>query len=109
MRVLIQRAIFSHATQDSAPGRCNESEKKPRPAPALNHSHWGTFEPVMLDGRVTEARPFARDPDPSPLLIRFPTRSIMPAASRNQQCAQDSSNTAPAVPAIVVAPIATSP
>ena len=37
-------------------------------APALNHSHWGTFEPVVVDGRVTEARPFARDPDPSPML-----------------------------------------
>jgi biotin/methionine sulfoxide reductase len=40
--------------------------------PALNHSHWGTFEPVVVDGRVTEARPLARDPDPSPLLRSIP-------------------------------------
>ena len=48
------------------------SEKIPGSAPALNHSHWGTFEPVVVDGRVTEARPFARDPDPSPLLHSIP-------------------------------------
>src|SRR5258708_20616584 len=48
------------------------SEKIPGSPPALNHSHWGTFEPVILDGRVTEARPFARDPDPSPLLQSIP-------------------------------------
>ena len=48
------------------------SEKNPPSTPALNHSHWGTFEPVVLDGRVTEARPFARDPDPSPLLHSIP-------------------------------------
>src|ERR1700719_1806064 len=46
--------------------------EKPGDAPALNHSHWGTFEPVVVDGRVTEARPFARDPDPSPLLRSIP-------------------------------------
>ncbi|MGC1529674.1 MAG: molybdopterin-dependent oxidoreductase, partial [Bradyrhizobium sp.] len=44
------------------------SEKLTSSAPALNHSHWGTFEPVVVDGRVTGARPFARDPDPSPML-----------------------------------------
>jgi biotin/methionine sulfoxide reductase len=40
--------------------------------PALNGSHWGAFEPVVVDGRVTEARPFARDPDPSQLLRSIP-------------------------------------
>jgi biotin/methionine sulfoxide reductase len=41
-------------------------------SPALNHSHWGTFEPIVADGRLTEARPFAKDPDPSPLLGSIP-------------------------------------
>jgi biotin/methionine sulfoxide reductase len=40
--------------------------------PALNGSHWGAFEPVVVEGRVTEARPFAKDPDPSPLLQSIP-------------------------------------
>src|ERR1700722_9662178 len=48
------------------------SEKPRGAAPALNHSHWGTFEPVVVDGRVTDALPFVRDPDPSPLLRSIP-------------------------------------
>jgi len=40
--------------------------------PVLNGSHWGTFEPVVTEGRVTETRPFAKDPDPSPLLRSIP-------------------------------------
>ena len=48
------------------------SPKIPAPPRALNHSHWGTFEPVVIDGRLTEARPFARDPDPSHLLSSIP-------------------------------------
>jgi biotin/methionine sulfoxide reductase len=39
---------------------------------ALNHSHWGTFEPVVKEGQLAEARPFAKDPDPSPLLSSIP-------------------------------------
>ena len=37
-------------------------------AQVLNHSHWGTFSPVIDEGRLVGARPFTRDPDPSPLL-----------------------------------------
>ncbi len=38
----------------------------------LNSSHWGAFEPVVIDGRVTEARSFSEDPDPSPILGSIP-------------------------------------
>lgn len=38
----------------------------------LNSSHWGVFEPVVADGRLVAARPFERDPDPSPLLHSLP-------------------------------------
>jgi biotin/methionine sulfoxide reductase len=38
----------------------------------LNSSHWGAFEPVVVDGRVTQTRPFAKDPDPSPILRSIP-------------------------------------
>ncbi|HZC45291.1 MAG TPA: molybdopterin-dependent oxidoreductase, partial [Candidatus Acidoferrum sp.] len=48
------------------------SEKDIPAPPELNHSHWGTFEPIVVDGRVTEARPFANDPDPSSLLRSIP-------------------------------------
>ena len=51
--------------------------------PALNGSHWGAFEPIVADGRVTEARPFAKDPDPSPLL-----RSIPDAVYHHSRVAQ---------------------
>ena len=51
--------------------------------PALNGSHWGAFEPIVADGRVTEVRPFAKDPDPSPLL-----RSIPDAVYHHSRVAQ---------------------
>ncbi|MGO9452599.1 MAG: molybdopterin-dependent oxidoreductase [Candidatus Binataceae bacterium] len=38
----------------------------------LNGSHWGAFEPIVVDGRVTETLPFAKDPDPSPILRSIP-------------------------------------
>lgn len=38
----------------------------------LNSSHWGAFEPILVDGRVSEVRAFARDPDPSPMLRSIP-------------------------------------
>jgi biotin/methionine sulfoxide reductase len=44
----------------------------PRSPHALNGSHWGAFEPVVVDGHVTEARPFVKDPDPSQLLGSIP-------------------------------------
>src|SRR5437879_6028738 len=39
---------------------------------ALNSSHWGAFEAIVRDGRVTETRGFAKDPDPSPILASIP-------------------------------------
>jgi biotin/methionine sulfoxide reductase len=35
-------------------------------------SHWGAFEAVVENGRLTEARPFARDPFPGTLLASMP-------------------------------------
>ncbi len=35
-------------------------------------SHWGAFEAVVRDGRLVEARPFARDPSPGALLLSMP-------------------------------------
>jgi biotin/methionine sulfoxide reductase len=40
--------------------------------PALNSSHWGAFEAVVVEGRLTEARGFSKDPDPSPILRSIP-------------------------------------
>jgi biotin/methionine sulfoxide reductase len=37
-----------------------------------HHSHWGAFRAEVKDGRVVAARPFERDPDPSPLLDAIP-------------------------------------
>jgi biotin/methionine sulfoxide reductase len=37
-----------------------------------NHSHWGTFLAEVEDGRFVGVRPFARDPDPSPLIEAMP-------------------------------------
>src|SRR5271156_3620749 len=64
------------------------SDETPDSAPALNGSHWGAFEPIVVDGRVTEARPFAGDPDPSQLL-----RSIPDALHHHSRVAQPSVRT----------------
>ena len=37
-----------------------------------NHSHWGAFYAEVDGGRVVGVRPFARDPDPSPLMEAMP-------------------------------------
>jgi biotin/methionine sulfoxide reductase len=37
-----------------------------------NHSHWGAFVAEVKDGRFVGVRPFARDPDPSPLIEAMP-------------------------------------
>lgn len=50
----------------------------------LNSSHWGAFEPVVNDGRLTGVRPFSRDPDPSQVInsipdaVRHPSRVAQP-------------------------------
>ena len=38
----------------------------------IHSSHWGAFEPVVEDGRLVEARPFEKDPTPSPILDAIP-------------------------------------
>src|SRR5262245_2280655 len=49
-----------------------------------HHSHWGAFQAEVSDGRVVGVQPFARDPDPSPLLeaipqaVHSPTRIARP-------------------------------
>src|SRR5262245_19376638 len=37
-----------------------------------HHSHWGAFLAEVEDGRVVSAKPFARDPEPSPLIEAIP-------------------------------------
>jgi biotin/methionine sulfoxide reductase len=37
-----------------------------------HHSHFGAFQAEVDDGRMVGVRPFARDPDPSPLIEAFP-------------------------------------
>jgi biotin/methionine sulfoxide reductase len=39
---------------------------------ALNSSHWGVFEPIVSEGHVVAVRPFAPDPDPSPIIRSIP-------------------------------------
>ncbi|MGB6553285.1 MAG: molybdopterin-dependent oxidoreductase [Candidatus Binataceae bacterium] len=48
------------------------SQSPPLSPPDLNSSHWGAFEAVVVDGRVTETRGFSKDPDPSPMLRSIP-------------------------------------
>lgn len=43
-----------------------------------NHSHWGAFSAVVEDGRLVGVEPFARDPDPSPLLAAIPDAVYSP-------------------------------
>src|SRR5579872_3264526 len=48
-----------------------------------HHSHWGAFLAEVKDGRFVGVRPFARDPDPSPLLEAMP--AAVHSASRIAQ------------------------
>src|SRR5271156_5972970 len=50
---------------------------------SLNSSHWGAFDPVVTDGRLVDVRPFARDPNPSPII-----RSIPDAVYHHSRVAQ---------------------
>lgn len=36
-------------------------------------SHWGMFEADVSDGKVVATRPFAKDPNPSPMIETFPS------------------------------------
>jgi biotin/methionine sulfoxide reductase len=43
-----------------------------------NHAHWGAFLAEVEDGRLIGVRPFARDPDPSPMLEAIPAAVYSP-------------------------------
>ncbi len=43
-----------------------------------NHSHWGAFSAVVEGGRVVGTKPFALDPDPSPLIDAIPDAVYSP-------------------------------
>ncbi|MDX1384979.1 MAG: molybdopterin-dependent oxidoreductase, partial [Thermoanaerobaculia bacterium] len=45
-------------------------------------SHWGAFEAEVEDGRVVATRPFAGDPDPSPILESLPSAVYHPTRVR---------------------------
>jgi biotin/methionine sulfoxide reductase len=42
------------------------------PSVPLSSSHWGAFQPIVEDGRLVDARPFAEDPDPSRIIASIP-------------------------------------
>ena len=48
----------------------NESDGSPRTT--LNSSHWGVFDPFVVDGRVVDVKAFHKDPDPSPIIHSIP-------------------------------------
>ncbi len=44
-------------------------------APSSSHQtvlHWGAYTAEVTDGRLTALRPFAADPDPSPIAQSIP-------------------------------------
>ena len=51
----------------------------------LTSSHWGVYEFVVKNGRLSELNPFSQDPDPSPIgpsiidLLEDRTRITKPA------------------------------
>ena len=56
---------------------------------ALTSTHWGVYEPEVRDGRLVGMRPFAHDPDPSPIgqsmveATAGPSRILRPAVRRS--------------------------
>ena len=48
-------------------------------APLLTSTHWGVYEVEVADGRVTRLKPFAHDPDPSPIGNSMPAALTSPA------------------------------
>ena len=57
-------------------------------APLLTSTHWGVYEVEVEAGRVTALKPFAHDPDPSPIgnsmpaALTSPARILRPAIRR---------------------------
>ncbi|HZM46443.1 MAG TPA: molybdopterin-dependent oxidoreductase [Burkholderiales bacterium] len=58
-------------------------------APLLTSTHWGVYEVETEGGRVTRLKPFAHDPDPSPIgdsmpaALTSPARILRPAIRRS--------------------------
>ena len=58
-------------------------------APLLTSTHWGVYEVEVEDGRVTRLKPFAHDPQPSPIgnsmpgALTSPTRVLRPAVRKS--------------------------
>jgi biotin/methionine sulfoxide reductase len=58
-------------------------------APLLTSTHWGVYEVETDAGRVTRLKPFAHDPDPSPIgdsmpaALTSPARILRPAIRRS--------------------------
>jgi biotin/methionine sulfoxide reductase len=48
----------------------------------LTLSHWGAFHAEVEDGKLVRARPFARDPHPSPMLDSWPAMVEAPTRIR---------------------------
>jgi biotin/methionine sulfoxide reductase len=48
-------------------------------APLLTSTHWGVYEVEVDAGRVTRLKPFAHDPDPSPIGDSIPAALTSPA------------------------------
>src|SRR5262252_6999619 len=48
-------------------------------APLLTSTHWGVYEVEVDAGRVTRLKPFAHDPDPSPIGDSMPAALTSPA------------------------------
>lgn len=48
-------------------------------APLLTSTHWGVYEVEVAGGRVTRLKPFAHDPDPSPIGNSMPAALTSPS------------------------------
>ncbi len=58
-------------------------------APLLTSTHWGVYEVEVAEGKVARLKPFAHDPDPSPIgdsmpaALTSPARILRPAIRRS--------------------------
>ena len=58
-------------------------------APLLTSTHWGVYEVEVEAGRVSRLKPFAHDPEPSPIgnsipaALHSPTRVLRPSVRKS--------------------------
>ncbi len=58
-------------------------------APLLTSMHWGVYEVEVEDGRIARLKPFAHDPEPSPIgysvpaALNSPTRVLRPSVRKS--------------------------